>query len=160
MSRQKRLRKLEAVAAEAARQRRPVAVRIQFAPTAGVIESPPDDEVRVVINLTRADPSPDWFGSDLAQADAVVDAAVAAGVDVDPGTVTARRRPRGQRQRQPTEGEREAALAQLRERAQRGEYVGIVPASAEELAAEPLRRRGRSSIPSSNASLIAWARRT
>ena len=40
------------------------------------------------------------------------------------------------------EGEREVALAQLRERARRGQYVGDVAASAQELAAEHQSARG------------------
>jgi hypothetical protein len=140
MSRQKRLRKLEAVAAEAARQRRPVSVRIQFAPSAGAVDSPPDDEASVIINLTRADPSPDWLASDLDQADPVVDAALAAGVEVDTDTVAARRRPRGQRPRQPTEAERAAAIEVLRKRAQVGQYLGPLPMSEAETAAESSRR--------------------
>ena len=41
---------------------------------------------------------PEWFSDDLARADATVDAALAAGVEVDPALVATRRR-RGQRPR-------------------------------------------------------------
>jgi hypothetical protein len=145
MSRQKRLGKLEAVAAKAARQRSQVLVRVVWETPDGEhvdIGGLPSDAA-MTIRLTSSPDTvapADWLASDLDQANAVVDAALAAGVEVDPDTVAARRRRRGQRPRQPTESEREAALAQLRERARRGQYIGVVPASADELAAEHQRR--------------------
>ena len=145
MSRQKRLGRLEAVAAKAARQRRQVPVRVVWQTPDGeqvdIGGRPSDAAMTLILTGSRAPAAtPDWLESDLEQADAVLDAALAAGVEVDPDTVAVRSRPRGQRPRQPTEGEREVALAQLRERARRGQYVGVVPASADELAAEHQRR--------------------
>ena len=113
MSREKRLGRLEAVAAKVARQRSQVPVRV-------VWQAPDGEHVDI-----GGSPS---------------DAAMTIRLTSNPDTVAARRRPRGQRPRQPTEGEREAALAQLRERARRGQYIGVVPASADELAAEHHRR--------------------
>jgi hypothetical protein len=145
MSRQKRLGKLEAVAAKAARQRSQVPVLVVWQTADGEhvdVGGPPSDAA-MTIRLTSSPDTvapPGWLASDLDHADAVLDAPLAVGLDVDPDLVAARRRPRGQRPRQPTEGEREAALVQLRERAYRGQYVGVVPASAEGLAAEHQRR--------------------
>ena len=145
MSRQRRLGKLEDVAAKAARQRGQAPVRIVWQTPDGehVDVGGPSSDAAMTILLTRSPDTvapPDWLASDLDQADAVVDARPAAGVEVDPDTVAGRSRPRAQRPRQPTEGEREAALAQLRERARRGQYVGVRAASAQELAAEHQRR--------------------
>lgn len=82
----------------------------------------PLSEVAMTISLTSSPDTvapPDRLESDLEQADAVVDAALAVGVEVDPNIVAARRRPRGQPPRQPTGGEREA---ELRARVRRGQY--------------------------------------
>ena len=48
--------------------------------------------------------------------------------------------PRDERPRRPTVEEQAAAIEVLRERARRGEYVGDLPASAAEIAAEETRR--------------------
>jgi hypothetical protein len=106
------------------------------------IGGPPSDAA-MTIRLTS---SPDtvaprnWLAPDLDQADAVVDAALAAGVEVDTDTVAARRLPRGQRPRQPIEAERAAAIEVLRKRAQVGQYLGPLPMSEAETAAESSRR--------------------
>ena len=121
MSRQKRLGKLEVVAAKAARQRSQVSVRVVWQTPDGEhvdIGGPPSDAA-MTIRLTSSPDTVaprDWLAPDLDQADAVVDAALAAGVEVDADTVAARRLPRGQRPRQPIEAERAAAIEVLRKR--------------------------------------------
>ena len=85
------------------------------------IGGPPSDAA-MTIRLTSSPDTVaprDWLAPDLDQADAVVDAALAAGVEVDTDTVAARRLPRG-RPRQPIEAERAAAIEVLRKRAQVG----------------------------------------
>jgi hypothetical protein len=79
----------------------------------------------MTLNLTRSDaavPAPEWLGSDATP------------------VVTERPAHQGQRPRQPTEAERAAAVEVLRKRARLGQYLGPLPVSEAETAAESSRR--------------------
>ena len=126
MSRQKRLGRLEHAAAQAARQLSPVPVSIRLVTSDGVIEPAQEAQVTLTLNLIgKDDPparAPEWLDSDVPPA---------------PPDAPARR---GRRPRPPSPAEQAAALEVLRQRARLGEYVGELPASEAELAAEHQRR--------------------
>jgi len=131
MSRAKRLGRLEQVAAEKVRAG-DLPISIQWVTPDGVAESPQSSDrpaaVTIWLTLRGDDPAPAPNQAD----DIVVDAAVAAS---DQPTS------RGQRLRPPTREEQEAARAVLRDRARRGLYLGYVPPSEAQLAAESARRQ-------------------
>jgi hypothetical protein len=125
MSRQRRLGRLEK-AAQAARQRDQVPIGIGWVTSDGVIEPASGAHVILTLNQSRKDDppawAPEWMDSDA------------------PSAPPDRPTQFGQRPRPPSPAAQASALETLRERARLGQYVGELPVSEAELAAEHRRR--------------------